>query len=85
MQVMRFYKEKARMRCPYCKSHGVAERSRSVTENVREITYRCQNPDCQSRWVAHLQAVRVLTPPLKDEDDTVLPMSAKQQTRRMQS
>ena len=81
MQIMTVVEERARMRCPYCGTTGVAERSCAVTEVVREITYRCQNRACKCRWVAHLQAVRVLNPPVYANHPNILPMSTKQQTR----
>ena len=55
---------KWRRQCPACKKESAKRiRTRPISDLCREITYQCQNEDCQTRFVCSEEPVRYIGHP----------------------
>ncbi|WP_041793816.1 ogr/Delta-like zinc finger family protein [Pararhodospirillum photometricum] len=54
----------ARTACPACRTLARTVKTEQLTEIVREVTYRCSNPDCLCSFKAQITVIRVLHPSL---------------------
>ena len=65
-----------RIRCPHCNSRAVSRTARDLSESVREVYCHCKNViECGYIWVAHLSAVRTLTPSRIPNPSVNIPMN----------
>ena len=51
---------------------------------LREIVYACLDPECGHTYVAHLEAIRTLSPSAKPNCKVMLPISQHIRARVMQ-
>jgi len=49
-------------KCPHCGARCFTLKTDQLSVSVREITYLCTNEACGHQFVAHLAAVRTITP-----------------------
>ena len=50
------------IKCPHCKSTARIRTSRPLSDLVREAALQCNNVLCGHTFVAHIEAVRTLSP-----------------------
>lgn len=55
---MRGYK----IRCPHCGTSANIRNSKQVTDQYKELTCACTNPECGHVWVSSMEPVRTLSP-----------------------
>jgi hypothetical protein len=63
------------MCCPHCGTRSIVRRSREMSTTMRELTFVCQNLDCNYAWVSALEAIRSLNLPPVLNPDVMVPMS----------
>ncbi|MEB0137973.1 MULTISPECIES: ogr/Delta-like zinc finger family protein [unclassified Undibacterium] len=47
--------------CPHCEQPVRAIKSRTMSPMFKEITYRCNNPDCGHVFIAGLEVLRTIS------------------------
>jgi hypothetical protein len=72
------------LRCPHCTFRVTARTSRELSRTMREITFMCEDPECAHSFVAHLEAIRTLSPSAKPDPAIDLPLSPHVRERVMQ-
>lgn len=50
------------IKCPHCKSLARIRTSKELSDLTREVTCQCDNVHCGHTFVAHIEAVRTLSP-----------------------
>ena len=70
--------------CPHCEARAIARSSRKLSATMREIVYSCLDPECGHTYVAHLEAVRTLSPSAKPKREIRLPISQHVRARVME-
>ncbi len=61
--------------CPHCNQSVKAVKSRTLTPLFKEITYRCNNVDCNHVFVASLEVLRTLSLSATPNYDLKIPIS----------
>lgn len=63
------------IRCPHCKSRAHVRTSAEITPLLREALCQCSDPVCGHTFVAHIEAIRTLSPSAKPDPAIYLPLS----------
>lgn len=61
--------------CPHCKSRALIRTSRQLTALVKEVYCQCQNLMCGHTFVAHVEAVRTISPSATPDPQVALQIS----------
>jgi hypothetical protein len=70
-----------RHKCPNCDGPtSSVGNSISISKTYREVTYECRNINCRMRFVAGIEALRIIVPPLQIEREVNLPHSRYRRT-----
>lgn len=75
------------MDCPHCGKRAQIKASVKVSETLRTAYMYCTNLSCGHSWVAHIEAVRTISPPslLCTNPNINLPLSPRGEQERIWS
>lgn len=73
------------MDCPHCGARAQIKASSKVSDTLRMAYMYCTNLSCGHSWVAHIEAVRTISPPslLCANPNVNLPISQRAEQERI--
>lgn len=73
------------MNCPHCDCRAQIRTSHPLTQTMREVYFLCTNLVCGHSWVAHMEAVRTISPSGVPNPSVNLPISEREEVARIDS
>lgn len=71
------------MNCPHCGKRAQIRTSHKMTKTMRELYFLCSNLLCGHSWIAHLEAVRTISPSGVPDPKVVIPIVERKEVQRI--